>query len=148
MVTGTVAQICLGGVKAGMESLREHRQRAIANNVLFCRTGTDGPFRIAIVLQGDFSGGIRFLEGAVELHHQAGNTTARDLTRMFLAETYFMMETFIPGSHEQPDYSLVSVKKHDVVVLQRSFLYDGPSFSLDDDCAARAQAFEELRSRF
>jgi 3',5'-cyclic AMP phosphodiesterase CpdA len=54
-------------------------------------------------------------------------------------------ETFIPGSHEQPDYSLVSVKNRDIVVLQRSFLYDGPSFSLDDKAAARAQSSEELR---
>lgn len=59
-----------------------------------------------------------------------------------------MTETFIPGSLEPPDYSLVSVNKRNIVVLQRSFLYDGPSFSLDDDSAVSAQAPEELRSRF
>ena len=47
---------------------------------------------------------------------------------------------FIPGSHEPPDYSFVTVSGTDIVVLPRSFLYDGPAFSLDDPAAQRAQS--------
>ena len=35
--------------------------------------------------------------------------------------------TYIPGTHEWPDYSLVTVTGNDIVILQRSFLYEGPN---------------------
>jgi 3',5'-cyclic-AMP phosphodiesterase len=54
------------------------------------------------------------------------------------------IERYIPGTHEPPDYSLVSIKDDAIVVLQRSFLYKGPTYSLDDDRAAMAQSVREL----
>jgi hypothetical protein len=84
----SVAQIGLGNIKAGMDLLQEHRKRAIANDFMYCRVGTDGPLGIAMVLQGNFSGGVRFLEGAIYWHERTGNTIGRDLTRVFLAEVY------------------------------------------------------------
>jgi 3',5'-cyclic-AMP phosphodiesterase len=53
-------------------------------------------------------------------------------------------QRYIPATHEPPDYSLVSIKNDEIVVLQRSFLYDGPTYSLDDDRAAMAQSAKEL----
>lgn len=41
----------------------------------------------------------------------------------------------IPGSHEPPDYSHVTVSAGQVVIHQCSFLYDGPTFSLQDRAA-------------
>ena len=41
----------------------------------------------------------------------------------------------IPGSHELPDYSHVTVGAGQVVIHQCSFLYDGPLFSLQDRAA-------------
>lgn len=45
---------------------------------------------------------------------------------------------FVPGSHEPPDYALVSVEAGEIVIHQNSFLYDGPQFLLDDRHAKRA----------
>jgi 3',5'-cyclic AMP phosphodiesterase CpdA len=41
----------------------------------------------------------------------------------------------IPGTHEPPDYSLVTVIGRDITILERSFLYGGPAFSLGDHAA-------------
>ena len=42
----------------------------------------------------------------------------------------------IPGTHEAPDLSVVTVDGEGIVIHQRSFLYDGPAFFLDDPDAA------------
>lgn len=52
----------------------------------------------------------------------------------------------IPGSHEQPDYSLVSVQGGSIVIHQCSFLYAGPRFSLHDKQAQAAQTVEDLEA--
>jgi 3',5'-cyclic-AMP phosphodiesterase len=52
--------------------------------------------------------------------------------------------THIPGTHELPDYSLVTVSGRDIVILQRSFLYAGPEFSLDSKAAQTASCEGEL----
>jgi len=49
-----------------------------------------------------------------------------------------------PGSHEPPDYTLVTVKDATIVIHQSSFLYDGPRFSLDDSMAAAAPSPDQL----
>jgi len=50
----------------------------------------------------------------------------------------------IPGTHEPPDYSLVTVTGREIVIHQCSFLYDGPMFSLDDAAAQVALSPREL----
>ncbi len=52
--------------------------------------------------------------------------------------------THIPGTHEAPDYSLVTITGGDIVILQRSFLYAGPEFSLDCKAAQTAASEAEL----
>lgn len=44
-------------------------------------------------------------------------------------------ESHIPGSHEAPDYSYVSVSEGQIVIHHCSFLYAGPRFSLHDKAA-------------
>lgn len=41
----------------------------------------------------------------------------------------------VPGSLEAPDYTLVEMRDRQIVIHQRSFLYDGPTFWLDDKAA-------------
>ena len=53
--------------------------------------------------------------------------------------------THIPGTHEPPDYSLVTITGRDIVILQRSFLYGGPTFSLDSKAAQAASSVDELQ---
>lgn len=51
----------------------------------------------------------------------------------------------VPGTHEAPDYALVELADGRIVIHQRSFLYDGPRFWLDDVSAQAAQTAFELR---
>lgn len=53
----------------------------------------------------------------------------------------------IPGTHEAPDYALVRVRDGQVLVHQRSFLYEGPLYSLQDPEAVAARAPEELAAQ-
>lgn len=50
----------------------------------------------------------------------------------------------IPGAHELPDYALVSVTGHDIIIHTRSFLYDGPTYWLSDPAAQAAMSVAEL----
>ncbi|UGV27352.1 phosphodiesterase [Rhodopseudomonas boonkerdii] len=59
----------------------------------------------------------------------------------------FEAQGHIPGTHEAPDYSFVSVADGNVVIHHCSFLYDGPNFSLHDAEAQAAQSLEELSRR-
>jgi hypothetical protein len=56
----------------------------------------------------------------------------------------FETDGHIPGTHESPDYSLVTVETGNVVIHQCSFLYDGPAFSLHDPKAQSSQSPREL----
>jgi 3',5'-cyclic AMP phosphodiesterase CpdA len=56
----------------------------------------------------------------------------------------FETEGHIPGTHEAPDYSLVTVADGNIVIHQCSFLYDGPAYSLHDSKAQSALSVEEL----
>lgn len=56
----------------------------------------------------------------------------------------FVAADHIPGSHEPPDYALVTVRGGSIVIHQCSFLYDGPRFSLHDAKAQAAQSIEGL----
>ncbi len=44
-----------------------------------------------------------------------------------------------PGSHEAPDFTIAEVVSGEIVLHQRSFMYDGPLFSLHDPKAAVAE---------
>lgn len=59
------------------------------------------------------------------------------IQRALAHQVAFDLETVdhIPGSHEPPDYSLVTVTGAQIVIHQCSFLYDGPVFSLHDKAA-------------
>jgi hypothetical protein len=84
-----VALIGLGRVTEGVALLIDHRRRAIANEFMFCRMGTDGPLGLAMVLQGDLSGGVRFLESAIRHREQTGSPSK--LVRLMLAQIYIEM---------------------------------------------------------
>lgn len=59
------------------------------------------------------------------------------IQRALAHQVAFDLETddHIPGSHEAPDYSHVTVTDDRIVIHQCSFLYDGPRFSLHDRAA-------------
>ena len=59
------------------------------------------------------------------------------IQRALAHQVAFDLETegHIPGSHEPPDYSLVTVADGQIVIHQCSFMYDGPLFSLHDKAA-------------
>jgi hypothetical protein len=59
------------------------------------------------------------------------------IQRALAHQVAFDLETegHIPGSHEAPDYSHVTVTGGQIVIHQCSFLYAGPRFSLHDKTA-------------
>lgn len=59
------------------------------------------------------------------------------IQRALAHQVAFDLETVdhIPGSHEPPDYALVTVSGEQIVIHQCSFLYEGPRFSLHDKAA-------------
>jgi hypothetical protein len=89
-----VALIGLGRLAEGVDLLTDHRRRAIANDFMFCRVGTDGPLGLAMVLQGDFSGGIRFLESSIKHCEQTGSP--RKVVGLMLAQIH--IELLAPKS--------------------------------------------------
>ncbi|WP_291846290.1 phosphodiesterase [Bradyrhizobium sp.] len=68
------------------------------------------------------------------------------IQRALTHQVAFDFETagYIPGTLEAPDYALVDVDKGNIVIHQRSFLYDGPAFSLHDPKAASSRSTREL----
>jgi 3',5'-cyclic AMP phosphodiesterase CpdA len=68
--------------------------------------------------------------------------TQRALTHQVAFD--FETEGQIPGTHEPPDYALVSIDGGDIVIHQCPFLYRGPAFSLHDARAQAAQSPDEL----
>jgi hypothetical protein len=83
-----VAEILRGNVAEGAALVREHRRRALANNFKYCRVGSDPALGIAMVLEGDFAAGVRFMETAIQQNDLEGSPIGRDFARIFLAETY------------------------------------------------------------
>lgn len=55
-----------------------------------------------------------------------------------------LVSTEIPGTLEQPDYSLVGVTREAIVIHQRPFLYDGPTYWLHDKAAQDAPSTAAL----
>ena len=70
----------------------------------------------------------------------------RPIQRALTHQVAFDFETaeHIPGTHEPPDYSLVTVSDGNIVIHQCSFLYNGPAFSLHDAKAQSSQSPGEL----
>ena len=95
-----VAEILRGNVAEGAVMVREHRRRALANGFDYCRVGSDPALGIAMVLEGDFAGGVRFIEGTVQWNDLAGSPLGRDFARIFLAEAY--LEFLAPKQKPPP----------------------------------------------
>jgi class 3 adenylate cyclase len=99
-----VAEILRGNVGEGAALVRDHRQRALANDFNYCRIGSDPPLGVAMVLEGDFAGGVRFIEAAIQRNELEGSPLGRDFARIFLAETY--LEFLAPKQKPPPSVML------------------------------------------
>jgi class 3 adenylate cyclase len=99
-----VAEVMRGNVGEGAALLRGHRQRALANDFNYCRVGVDPVLGIAMVLEGDFAGGVRFIEAAIQRNEDEGSPAARDFARWQLAETY--LEFLAPKQKLPPSVML------------------------------------------
>jgi class 3 adenylate cyclase/tetratricopeptide (TPR) repeat protein len=82
------AHVVSGNVSEGMKLLADHRRRGLANEFIFARSGTDPAVALGMVLEGDFSGGVRFLERSIEDQSELETNTNRDFSRVLLAEIY------------------------------------------------------------
>jgi hypothetical protein len=82
------AQIVSGSVSEGMKLLADQRPRGLAKENMFARSLTDPAVALGMLLEGDFSGGVRFLERSIEYQSKFENNTHRDFSRILLAEIY------------------------------------------------------------
>ncbi len=98
-----IGQIFLGQVREGASLLTEYRQRALANEWVYALAGIDAPLGAAKVLQGDLSGGVRFIEAAIERNYKAENRNGADFARMILAEIYIE----ILGNKQRPPVRVI-----------------------------------------
>jgi hypothetical protein len=99
-----VAEIARGNVGEGAALLRDHRQRALADDFNYCRLGSDPLLGIAMVLEGDFAGGVRFIEAAIQRNEDEGSPVGRDHARIYLAELY--LEFLAPKQKPSPSVML------------------------------------------
>jgi class 3 adenylate cyclase/tetratricopeptide (TPR) repeat protein len=83
-----IGQIFRGQVREGAELLYELRQQLMTAEDSYMVFGIDPPLGVAKVLEGDFSGGIRFLEELLRRNEAAKNRFGADLARLYRAETY------------------------------------------------------------
>jgi hypothetical protein len=95
-----VAEIMRGNVDEGAALLRDHRQRASANDFNYYQLGSDPVLGVAAVLEGDFAGGVRFIEAAIQRSEHEGSPMGRDLASIFLADTY--LEFLAPRQKPPP----------------------------------------------
>ncbi|HLJ64110.1 MAG TPA: hypothetical protein VKT70_08400, partial [Stellaceae bacterium] len=87
------AQIFRGEVREGIEELLALREQLIANGHRYVVDGLDPALGIAKILQGDFSGGIRFLAELVKQMEAIDNPLGAVTTRIYQAEAYIELLT-------------------------------------------------------
>jgi hypothetical protein len=83
-----IAEIMRDNVDEGAALLRDHLQSALANDFNYYRIGCDPFLGVAMALEGDFAGGVRFLEAAIQRNEHEGGLPNRDFVGIVLAETY------------------------------------------------------------
>ena len=88
IITKGMAEIMRGDVAEGAALLRDCRQRALANGLNYSRFGCDPALGVAMVLRGDFAGGVRFIETAIQRNEREGSPIGRDFASIYLAEIY------------------------------------------------------------
>jgi hypothetical protein len=89
-----IGQIFRGQVREGADLLLALRERALSNDFLYIVFGIDPPLGVTKVLQGDFAGGVRFLEELLKRNEAVKNRFGADVARLYRAETY--MELLAP----------------------------------------------------
>jgi class 3 adenylate cyclase len=88
ILTKGMAEILRGNVAEGAALLRDCRQRALANDFNYSRIGCDPVLGVAMMLGGDFAGGVRFIEAAIQRNEHEGSPIGRDYASIYLAEIY------------------------------------------------------------
>jgi class 3 adenylate cyclase len=79
--------------------LLDLRERCTANGWLWMRTFTDAAWGIALVLRGEISGGIRWIEEAIVAREREGFVAMADYNRIILCELYLEI---ISGTEKPP----------------------------------------------
>jgi class 3 adenylate cyclase len=141
-----VAEIFRGNVGEGAALLRAHRQRVLANNFNYTTVGTDLALGVAMVLEGNFTGGVRFIEAAIQRSEHEGSPVGRDFASILLAEVY--LEFLAPKQRPSPSVMLknlpflirtvLSGRQRALELLMRA--RDNPSFAGDNYFRARIDA--------
>lgn len=98
------ALVLLRRIDEGERALEEERRRGLANGYPYVFAGTDGAMGVCKILQGDFSGGVRFIEEAILRREGEGHHVAADWYRVILCDAYLQ---FIAGNEKLPLLTLL-----------------------------------------
>ncbi len=80
-----------GQIAESVDRLREVRERCCNAGWTYITSATDMPLGIAMALQGDMAGGVRYLEKLIEHNKEIGFVVGTDMARLYLAELYIML---------------------------------------------------------
>lgn len=74
-----------------MASVRAYMDTCARNGWHLLYSGVDDLWGVALMLGGDVSGGLRYMEGAIHRREAEGYRGSADWTRMFLSEIYLQL---------------------------------------------------------
>ena len=92
-----------GQIAESVDRLWGVRERCCNAGWTYITSATDMPLGIAMALQGDMAGGVRYLERLIEHNKEIGFVVGTDMARFLIAELYIM----ILQSKELPPFAVI-----------------------------------------
>ena len=86
--TAAVAQVFRGTPSEGLSMLLKHRSDCEDRGFVYGQTGGDAPIAVAMVLCGDFGGGVNYINGAIARSEALGDAHVADIQRVYAAEIF------------------------------------------------------------
>jgi hypothetical protein len=105
-----------GQIAEGVDRLWGVRERCCNAGWTYITSATDMPLGMAMALQGNIAGGVRFLEDLIKHNQEIGFVVGRDMARLLIAELYITLLQ----SKELPPFSVIRKNIRFLVVTKLS----------------------------
>jgi tetratricopeptide (TPR) repeat protein len=141
-----MALVFTGQIDKGVDLLWRVRTRCIDAGWTYITSASDMALGVAMVLQGDFEKGVRFLESIIKTDEQLGFVVGRDMARSLLAQIYLdllrppqrpPLGLILRNARFLAVTSLTGWKKAMTMMLE---VRENPMFSGNSHWRARAEA--------
>jgi len=111
--TGRIVALVLLRRPDALPLLRDWMNRCAANNWRYLQSGCDGIYGVGLVINGEISRGIRWLEEAILRREQEGYRMVADWYRMYLCEIYIE----IISGKEKPSINVLFRNAFTLIVI-------------------------------